>query len=126
MESVKVTLIAIILALVVAGSLATMSDKKILGAQYKRYTSLVDRAEQLFAAHQYGEAARLYREALTIDAKNTAVWNKYEQSQQALITSRLEQKRPRPAAGMMQSRPAVTMPSMGLEGGMIIEEDEGC
>ncbi len=121
MESKRVAIVLAIVALILAGSLATLKDKKILSAQYQRYATLVQQADQLFAGKNYSAAAENYREALKINPADAKIWAKFQESERATV---LSQAQPGiPGAGGQQFSPAYRPVP---EGGMIIEEDEGC
>lgn len=122
MESKRVAIALVIVALLLAGSLATLQDKKILSAQYQRYSSLVQQADQLFLGRNYGAAATNYREALKIDPGDAKIWAKFQESEKATILSQAQSGMP--GTGPQQLSPAYRPLPQGE--GMIIEQDEGC
>ncbi len=126
MEYKRVTFAVIIVALILAGSLATLDNKKILSGQYQRYTNLVQQADRFFSNRNYAEASNTYRQALTIDPRDARLWAKFEKSQRKTFARQVQNNVPEsvPQNITPQSEPA--MPTSPSAGGMIIEEDEGC
>ncbi len=130
MEYKRVALAMVVVALIVAGSLATLDDKKILSAQYRRYTTLVQQGDRQFSSKNYTEAATTYRQALTINPRDAKLWVKFEQSER----EKLMQQIPKTSAAAVQPtlpreiapQSETVMPTSPPAGGMIIEEDEGC
>ncbi len=122
MEVKNVTIAIVVVAVMIAASLAFLGDKKILAAQYRRYTSLVEQADRLFAGKNYGEASTNYKQALIIDPRDAKVWARYEQSQKKAILGQIG------AAASQATAPhsETITPHVPVGGGMIIEEDEGC
>ncbi len=123
MEVKNVTIAIVVVAVMIAASLATLGDKKILAAQYQRYTSLVEQADRLFSGKNYGEASKNYKQALIIDPRDLKIWAKFEQSEKKAILSQIGA-----AAAPQATAPhsQTITPQVPVGGGMIIEEDEGC
>jgi delta 1-pyrroline-5-carboxylate dehydrogenase len=121
MEYKRVTLAIVAVALMMAGGLATLKDKKILGAQYQRYAFLVQQADRLFLGKNYDAAAANYRDALKIDPGDAGIWAKFQKSERAAILSQVQTGLPDIAPQKLSP-----VPRPQPQGGMIIEEDEGC
>ncbi len=120
MEYKQVTLALVVVAVMIAASLATLGDKKILSGQYQRYTSLVEQADQLFAGKNYTEASKNYKQALIIDSRDAKIWARYEQSEKNACQPEVGSTMP----AAPQNNAA--LPMVPVQEGMIIEEDEGC
>jgi len=121
MEYKRVTIALVVVALILAGSLAFLKDKKILSAQYQRYGFLIQQADRLFTGKNYDAAARNYREALKIDPGDARIWAKFQESEKETILSQVQTALPGTAPQKLSP-----VPRPQPQGGMIIEEDEGC
>ena len=121
MEYKQVTLAIVVVAVMIAASLATLGDKKILSGQYQRYTSLVEQADRFFSGKNYTEASKNYKQALIIDSRDAKIWARYEQSEKKVC-------QPEVGSTMPATAPQndAVMPQVPVQEGMIIEEDEGC
>ena len=127
MEYKRVALLLVILALLMAGVLATLGDKTILRAQYRHYSQLVRQADQLYKGKQYQQAATTYRQALIIDPRDQKIWAKYTASTRLMALQQAAGPRPSsPLSEASGSPTGATTPTIPVDGGMIIEEDEGC
>ena len=126
MEVKNVTIAIVVVAVTIAASLAFLGDKKILGAQYRRYTSLVEQADQLFSGKNYSEASKNYKQALIIDPRDAKVWARYEQSEKKAILGQVGATLPAAAPRAAAPHNETITPQVPVGGGMIIEEDEGC
>ena len=126
MEYKRVALAMVVVALIVAGSLATLDNKKILSAQYRRYTTLVQQGDRQFSSQNYTEAATTYRQALTINPRDMKLWAKFEQSEREKFMQQIPKSIPNAVPQNMTPQSETVMPTSPPAGGMIIEEDEGC
>lgn len=126
MEYKRVALAMVIVALIMAGSLATLGDKKILSAQYQRYTTLVQQGDRQFSSRNYTEAATTYRQALTIIPGNAKLWAKFEQSEREKLMQQIPKSIPNAVPQNVTPQSETVIPTSPQSGGMIIEEDEGC
>ncbi len=128
MEYKRVTLAFVVVAVMIAGSLATLGNKKILGAQHQRYTSLVQQADRLFSGKNYLDASKSYKQALIINPRDAKTWAKFEQSEK-MVFQRAAGTSTVPATIVPQAtapQNETVMPRIAPQEGMIIEEDEGC
>jgi len=126
MEVKKVTLAIVVVAVIIAGSLATLGDKKILSAQYRRYTSLIQQADRFLSEKNFPAAAQAYKRALIIDARDKKIWAKFEQSEKQAFLQEAGASIPTAVPQATAPRNETITPQVQPEGGMIIEEDEGC
>ena len=125
MEYKRVTIAIVVVALIVAASLATLKNKEILGAQYQRYAALLRQADQLFIDKNYNVASKIYREALKIDPGDSKIWAKFKESEKKAIL--LEVQTTPPNTVPQTSVPQITSPvPRSQPQGAIILEDEGC
>lgn len=126
MEVKKVTIAIVVVAVIIAGSLATLGNKKILSAQYKRYTSLIQQADRFLSGKDYPAAAQAYKQALIIDARDKKIWAKFEQSEKQAFLQEAGPTIPTTVPRSTAPHNETITPQVQPEGGMIIEEDEGC
>ncbi|HHL33070.1 MAG TPA: hypothetical protein ENJ30_01750 [Desulfobulbaceae bacterium] len=126
MEVKKVTLAIVVVAVIIAGSLATLGNKKILSAQYRRYTSLIRQADQFLAGKKFPAAAQAYKQALIIDARDKKIWAKFEQSEKQAFLREAGASIPTAVPQATAPHNETITPQVQPQGGMIIEEDEGC
>lgn len=131
MEYKRVIIAIVVVALIIAGSLATLKNKEILGAQYKRCAVLSRQGDQLFLDKNYQEASKKYREALKIDPRNSKIWTKFVESERKVtlmaVQATLPKTAPQTPVAPQTPIPQVTSPvPQHQPQGAIIEEDEGC
>ncbi len=126
MEYKRVTIAMVVVAVMIAASLAFLGDKKILGAQYRRYASLVEQADRLFSGKNYSEASKHYKQALIIDPRDAKIWARYEQSEKKAILEQVGASVPTAVPQATAHQNETIMPHVPVQEGMIIEEDEGC
>jgi len=127
----KIAIVLILVAVILAASLAFLKDKTIFSAQYKRCAQLVAQADQLFLNKKYSEAANKYRQALMIDPKNQKLWQKLfqtiEKETYAKVSTKI-QPTEAPKAETQKLMPQEQKPQIPAkeEPSFVIEEDEGC
>ena len=131
MEYKRVIIAMVAVALIIAGSLATLNNREILGAQYKRCAVLLKQGDQLFLDKNYQEASRKYREALKIDPRNSKIWTKFVESEKKATLLAVQATLPKTAPQtsvppQTPPVPQITSPAPAQPQGAIIEEDEGC
>ncbi len=127
----RITIILILLALVLAGSLALLKNKTILSAQYKRCAKLGAEADKLLSTGHYALATQKYRQALMIDPRNQKLWHKLAEAlkkqgfEECVAQSPKEMPKTQKEAPS-STTPKVEIPQQPSQPSFVIEEDEGC
>ena len=127
----RITIILILLALALAGSLALLKNREILSAQYKRCSKLTAEADKLFSTGRYALATQKYRKALMIDSKNQKLWQKLadalkKQGFEECVAQRPKEVPQQQKQAPSQATPQVEIPQQPSQPSFVIEEDEGC
>ena len=127
----RILIVLILIALIVAGSLALLKNKTVLSAQYKRCMQLTSEADQLFLNKKYKDAIEKYRQALMIDPKNQKLWQKLIESIRKEAYLQVSAAKPAmiPQVTKPETKPVqpqVVTPPAPSEPSFVIEEDEGC